>query len=238
MVARSSRETRSMTEVPAALRVVMLGATGAVGNHAARTLASMDVVQHLTVLGRRDAEGLHGPRVTQRQVDVLDPATYREHLSDQDVAVCCLGVGEPSKVSREQFVRVDKDAVLDFAAACRAADVRHFELLSSVGVDSRSRAFYLRTKGELEDGLRALGFERLSLFHPSVIVTPENRYGFSQAVTLAVWPKLTPLLVGGLRKLRGIPVAQLGQAMARNVATAGTGEETLEWDAISKLAAP
>ena len=83
----------------------------------------------------------------------------------------------------------------------------------------------------------ALGFERLSLFHPSMILTPENRYGFSQAVTLAVWPKLTPLLGGSLRKLRGIPVAQLGAAMARNVATAGAGEETLEWDAIVKLAA-
>ncbi len=225
-----------MTE-PTALRVVMLGATGAVGNHAARTLASMDTVRHLTVLGRRDAEGLARPHVTQHRVDVLDPATYRQHLRDHHAAVCCLGVGEPSKVSREQFLAVDKDAVLAFATACNEAGVRHFELLSSVGVDSRSRTFYLRAKGELEDGLRALGFERLSLFHPSMILTPENRYGFSQAVTLAVWPKLTPLLGGSLRKLRGIPVAQLGAAMARNVATAGAGEETLEWDAIVKLAA-
>lgn len=222
----------------AALRVIMLGATGAVGNHAARTLASMDAVQHLTVLGRRDAKGLDGPRVTQHHVDVLDPATYRPHLGDHHVAVCCLGVGEPSKVSKEEFLRVDKQAVLDFARACKDAGVRHFELLSSVGVDSASRSFYLRAKGELEDDLRALGFERLSLFHPSVILTPQNRYGFTQAVTLTVWPWLTPVLAGGLRKLRGIPVAQLGQAMGRNVATAGTGEETLEWDAISKLAAP
>ena len=34
------------------------------------------------------------------------------------------------------------------------------------------------------------------------------------------------------RKFRGIPVAQLGAAMARNVGTAGAGVETLEWDAI------
>lgn len=51
-----------------------------------------------------------------------------------------------------------------------------------------------------------------------------------------MWPLLTPILADGLRKLRGIPVAQLGAAMARNVGTHGTGEETLEWDAIVKLA--
>jgi hypothetical protein len=38
-------------------------------------------------------------------------------------------VGEPSKLSREQFTRIDKQTVLDFAAACKRAGVSHFELL-------------------------------------------------------------------------------------------------------------
>lgn len=220
------------------LRVVMVGATGAVGNHAARTLASMRAVARLTVLGRRLAPGLEAPlessTVVQHQVDVLDPRSYDGLLSGHQAAVCCLGVGEPSKISREEFLRIDKEAVLDFATACKGAGVRHFELLSSVGVDSKSRYFYLRAKGELEDALRALSFERLSLFHPSMILTPENRYGISQAVMLAVWPKLKPLLGGGLRKYRGIAVERLGSAMARNVLVSGHGEETLEWDEVMK----
>lgn len=223
------------------LRVIMLGGTGAVGNHAARTLARMSRVDRLTLLGRREAPGLVGPdvsaRVVQSSVDVLDPSTHDQHIPGHQVALCCLGVGEPSKISREEFVKVDKDAVLNFARACKRSGVLHFELLASVGVDARSRSFYLRTKGELEQGLRDLHFDRLSLFHPSMILTPENRYGVSQAITLSVWPLLTPMLAGSLRKLRGIPVKKLGAAMALNVVTDRKGEETLEWDEIMALTA-
>jgi uncharacterized protein YbjT (DUF2867 family) len=141
-------------------------------------------------------------------------------------------------MSREEFIRIDKQAVLDFAAVCKRSGIQHFELLSSVGVNATSRSFYLRTKGELEDGLRQLGFERLSLFHPSMILTPENRYGLSQALVLRVWPRLKPVLSGPLRKFRGISVEQLGAAMGHNVVVGGQGEEALTWDEIVRLAAP
>ena len=103
-------------------------------------------------------------------------------------------------------------------------------LISSVGIDSNSSSFYLRTKGELVDELKKLGFERLSIFQPSMILTPNNRYGFSQAILLKVWPKLKPFLFGKLRKYRGVPVGILGEAIAKNILTAGSGFEMLQWD--------
>ncbi len=87
-------------------------------------------------------------------------------------------------MSKADFVRIDRDAALDFGRACKAAGVRHFELLCAVGANAKSSSLYLRTKGELQDGLKALDFERLSLFEPSMIITPTNRYGIGQAVLL------------------------------------------------------
>ncbi len=214
----------------------MLGATGAVGGHAASTCVQMPDVARLTLLGRRPAAMIKGEKVAQHIADVAHPSTYTAQLPGHDAAICTLGIGQPSKASREEFVRIDKTAALDFAAACRRAGVRHFQLLGSVGTDPRSRSFYLRTKGELEEGLRSLGFERLSLFRPSMILTPTNRYGLSQAVALAVWPLLTPMLIGSLRKFRGIEVARLGRAIALNLRTGGAGEEILHWDEIETLA--
>lgn len=220
---------------PSNLSVVLLGATGAVGSHVAHTLVSMSDVSDVTLLGRRPLEGIESPKVRQGIIDVFDAETYKSYLADQDAAVCTLGVGQPSKVNREDFVRIDKTSVLQFAAECKAAGIRHFELLGSVGANPRSRSFYLRTKGELEDGLKSLGFERLSLFRPSMILTPTNRYGVSQAITLAVWPLLGPFLIGGTKKYRGIEVARLGEAMARNLSTQGEGPEVLHWEAITNL---
>lgn len=215
--------------------VVMMGATGAVGGHAAGALLDMPQVGRLTLLGRRRAEAIAGAKVEQHVVDIFDPASYREHLAGHTAAICTVGVGEPSKVDRQQFIKIDKTAVLLFARECKEAGVAHFELLGSVGADSSSRSFYLRTKGELEDELQALEFERLSLFHPSMILTPTNRYGLAQAITLVVWPWLRPLLLGPLRRYRGIAVQALGGAIGRNVAIPGRGVETLEWDQFNEI---
>ena len=78
-------------------------------------------------------------------------------------------------MSKAEFVHIDKDVVIAFATICKQNSVRHFELLGAVGTDSKSRSFYLRIKGELEEALVALNFERLSLFQPSMILTPTNR---------------------------------------------------------------
>jgi uncharacterized protein YbjT (DUF2867 family) len=215
--------------------VVIMGASGAVGGQALAQLLAMPEVARVTTLSRRVLDVAH-PKVQQEIVDVFDPGSYALHLASHSAAICTFGVGEPSKVSRETFLRVDKHAVLDFAETCKTAGVPHFSLLSSVGVSARSKAFYLRSKGELEDGLRWLEFDRLSLFHPSMILTPTNRYGLSQGIMLKVWPLLTPLLHGSLRKYRGVEVAKLGAAMARNVVRTGEGEEVLEWDQIMGLA--
>ncbi len=217
------------------LNIVIFGATGAVGGEVLETLLTMPDVARITVLVRRPLATPLNSKITQHIVDVFGPASYAALLKDHDVAICTFGVGEPSKTSREEFIRVDKTAVLAFASACRTANIAHFELLSSVGTDATSRSFYLKTKGELRDAIAGLGFQRFSAFQPSMIITPSNRYGVSQAVLLKLWPLLSPLLIGPLTKFRGIRVEHLGAAMAQNIQTAGQGTEILHYQDIRAL---
>jgi putative NADH-flavin reductase len=217
------------------LSIVMLGATGAVGTQVVQHLLTFSELQRLTLLGRRPVEDRPETIVQQQKIDIFALQSYERYLPGHQAAICSLGVGQPSKMSREEFTRIDKGAVLDFATACKQAGVRHFELLASVGINSKSASFYLRTKGELVEAIKSLRFERFTIFEPSMILTPVNRYGLSQAITLAVWPKLQSLLLGGLRKYRGIPVELLGKAIAKNVITKGSGVEILYWDDFMNL---
>ncbi|MFK8001646.1 MAG: NAD(P)H-binding protein [Polyangiales bacterium] len=221
-----------------AASVVMIGATGAVGGEVCAALRESSELERLTLLGRREADGLDDERIAQSVVDLARPESYGHKLAGHDVAICTLGVGEPSKMKKADFKRIDHDMVLTFAKACASAGVPHFQLLSSIGVSASSSSFYLRTKGELEQGLRALRFKRLSLFHPSMILTPTNRYGISQAITLRVWPWLTPVLQWGLRPFRGVRVADLGRSIALNsFRHDDEAVEVLEWDDFQALSA-
>lgn len=209
--------------------VIMMGATGAVGNQTLQQLLQMKAVGKITLLGRRDIADLDASFVTQHLIDIFNPQSYRIFVSNHTTAICTLGVGQPSKVSKETFTKVDKRAVLDFAQVCKDAGVLHFELLSSVGISSNSSSFFLRTKGELVDELKTLNFDRLSIFQPSMILTPENRYGISQAIILALWPFISKMMIGALKKYRGIKVEILGKAIANNILRNKSGTEMLTW---------
>jgi nucleoside-diphosphate-sugar epimerase len=212
------------------LSIVMLGASGAVGTATLNTLLQSKNIQQLTLLGRTPIPNIGAAFVQQQTIDVFDTTTYQIFLSGNTTAICALGVGQPSKMSKEEFIKIDKTAVIDFATACKKAGIRHFELLASVGIDVQSSSLYLRTKGELVAELKTLQFERLSIFQPSMILTPTNRYGIGQGIMLKVWPLLKPLLTGSWRKYRGIPVGDLGKAIALNVFENKSGFEVLQWD--------
>ena len=221
------------------LSVVMFGASGAVGGHVVSSLLAMPELKRLTLLGRREMalpQNASKAAVKQHVVNIESPVTYVEFVAGHEAAVCTLGVGQPSQMTKEEFVRIDKDVVIAFATICKQNGVRHFELLGAVGADSKSRAFYLRIKGELEDALVGLNFDRLSLFQPSMILTPTNRYGIRQALTLAFWPMLSPALCGPLHKYRGVRVETLGAAMARQLTVKGSGVQRLRWDDFQTLA--
>ena len=210
--------------------IVMLGASGAVGTEALNTLLKLKNIKQLTLLGRNPISNINVDFVKQHKINISDTNSYSEYLEGHTTAICTLGVGEPSKASKEDFIKIDKTAVIDFATACKKAGIKHFELLASVGISPNSKSFYLRTKGELVEELKKLNFERLSVFQPSMILTPTNRYGISQAITLKVWPHLNPILIGSLKKYRGISVNILGQAMAKNIFIKGEAYEILQWN--------
>ena len=211
--------------------ILLFGATGAVGGEALKALLELPGVGKVTVLGRRKAEipSARG-KLVQAVVDLARPASFAKYLKGQNHALCTLGLGQPSKVSREEFVRVDRDLVLGIATACRKAGVKGFSMLSAVGADAHSSVWYSQVKGQLEEGLRQLHFERLRLFRPSMIVTPTNRYDWLQGLLLKVWPRINPFLIGPLVKFRGIRVEELGRAMALSALAGGEpGTQILYW---------
>jgi uncharacterized protein YbjT (DUF2867 family) len=222
------------------LRILLFGATGAVGGEVLKALLALPQAGKVTALGRRKVEVPRGldrsHKLSQGIVDLEKPASFAKYLKGQTHAICALGVGQPSKMAREEFVHIDRDLVLSIAKACRKAGVKSFSLLSALGANAQSSFFYPKVKGQLEEGLRDLKFDQLRLFQPSMILTPTNRYDLMQGILLKVWPLLNPLLIGPLSKARGIRVAELGRAMALGaVIDAEPGVKILHWEDFKAL---
>lgn len=223
-------------------KVLLLGATGAVGGHVLAQALRSPQFATVTTLGRRPASppasfAVPPGKLAQHVVDVADPASYRHLLAGHTDAISTLGVGDPAKLPREEVWRIEVDYVVAFASACRQAGVERFSLMTSVGSDPDSRFYFLKMKGTLEQRVQALGFPRVRIFRPSMILTPNNRYGMSQAITLAVWPHLGWALRGSLRAARGIRVEDLGRAIALDAARgqSGDGARVYTWDDFQEI---
>ena len=71
--------------------------------------------------------------------------------------------------SAEAFRAVDFEAVLHVARAAKQAGASRCAVVSALGADANAKVFYNQVKGEMEQALIALQFERLVIARPSLL---------------------------------------------------------------------
>ena len=192
-------------------RILMIGITGLVGRMLADRL--LDDGVEIESLARRSTGRRHSACV--EQVAPAEAWSGLVRATGAEVAVSALGTTMRAAGSREAFRAVDFDLVVEFARAAREAGVRHMIAISSVGADPGSRNFYLRTKGEMEQALAALGFDRLDLVRPGLLRGPrdgERRPG--ERLGTMVSPAMNMVLRGRLDRFAAIDAAEVARAMA------------------------
>ncbi|NXI96410.1 HTAI2 Oxidoreductase, partial [Psophia crepitans] len=154
-------------------------------------------------------------------------AAFRGH----DVGFCCLGTTR-AKAGAAGFVRVDRDYVAQAAELARAGGCKHFVLQSSRGANQHSPFLYLRVKGEVENLVQAVGFDRCTILRPAVLLCKrqESRPGewiAQQFLGIVAWVFPTAY---------SVPVETVARAMVASVLQPGQGKvEVLENGAIHKL---
>ena len=214
---------------------IVLGGTGQVGSAAVAELLAIPECREVMMVTRKPIAA----RLRLRNV-VLDTgaadfaertaALAREVLNQGPVsAVSCVGVGSGSaRWSEEDLKRLEIGVVGAFARGCHDAGIAQFCLLSAAGSTARSRFRYARVMGMKEDTVRNIGFTRLAIFRPGIIVGNVH----------------TPAWVGWLGSLVPGPFGNidqriLGRSIAAEIALHNreAGEVTLENAAIKKLAA-
>lgn len=171
-------------------------------------------------------------------VDYTRPETFAALPAPRRVFIA-LGTTMAQAGSREAFRAADFDAVLAVARAARAAGATYCGLVSALGADARSAVFYTRVKGEAEDALAALGFERLVIARPSLLdgdratLAQPHRAGEAWSLRL-----LRP--VADLVPLRWRPIAAARVARALRLALdqPGPAVQVLESSAMQTLGAP
>ena len=187
--------------------MVVAGATGLVGREILLGLLADETVAAVHALGRRPLDLQH-PRLTSHVVAF----TALPALPALDEAYLALGTTINMAGSQAAFRAIDFDANLAVARAAKAAGARRVGLVSAMGADARSRIFYNRVKGELEEALTALGFDALVIARPSLLAGDRESLGqparSGEKVALRVGRLLRSLIPANYRAIAAIDVAR------------------------------
>jgi uncharacterized protein YbjT (DUF2867 family) len=137
-------------------RIALVGATGLIGMSLIRLAVHRPDIRIIGI-SRREVALPPGARM---EMLVADTDGWGDAIAaaNADVLVCALGTTW-KKAGKDEaaFRSVDQDLVLACGRAAKTAGVRQMIAVSSVGADPMAKNFYLKVKGETEQGLGKLG---------------------------------------------------------------------------------
>ncbi|MGW8247319.1 MAG: oxidoreductase [Acidiferrobacterales bacterium] len=209
----------------------IIGATGLVGQQLLKLLLASDRYDRVHSISRRPVD-LESPKLIQH-ITPLDNLGQVQAGGMIDDAFCTLGTTIKVAGTQENFAHVDRDYVCEFAKWARRNGARAMAVNSSLGASARSRNFYLKTKGQMEDCLRDAGFESLAIVRPSLLVpigrTPKR---FGEEVAYKLMQLFRWLLVGPARRYRAVKPIQVARALLAETANPSRGVHIIESEAI------
>jgi uncharacterized protein YbjT (DUF2867 family) len=162
--------------------VAILGATGLVGTECVRQFGASREFARVVILARRaPSERTAQSHVETHIIDFDRIDQAAEHFRVSHI-VCALGTTIRKAGSQEQFRRVDHDYPLAAARLGLRQGARHFLLVTALGANARSRIFYSRVKGEVEDAIRALAYRSLTIVRPSLLLGERGEFRLGESI--------------------------------------------------------
>ncbi|MEC5342597.1 NAD(P)H-binding protein [Brenneria populi] len=182
-------------------RILLLGASGLVGNELLQLLKANNRVEMIYAPTRKPLPP------SERVVNPYDAdllAALAQVTAPIDIAFCCLGSTIKAAGSRQAFRHVDGTLVVGGAKAALALGAKQFLVVSALGADADSLFFYSRVKGETERALREQEWQHLALARPSILLGQRRERRLLESLAAPLFR----LLPGKWRAIEGKTVAQ------------------------------
>lgn len=213
--------------------VTVFGGSGFIGRYATRTLVKAGyrvrvAVRRPHLAGEVRLAGAPG-WVDIVQANVRNKASVERAVEGADAVVNLVGI--LFEKGRQSFEAAQRDGAINIAEACAASGIKRLVHVSAIGADPEAQANYAETKGEAEEGVRAVVPEAVIL-RPSIVFGPEDEF-FNRFAAMASHPISTvapflPAIGGGETKVQPVYAGDVAEAIANAVSREDAAGKTFE----------
>tara|TARA_B100001939_G_scaffold309070_1_gene290151 strand:+ start:138 stop:791 length:654 start_codon:yes stop_codon:yes gene_type:complete len=201
---------------------IVIGATGAVGRFLVSQLLENSSIKSVTIFVRKNIISENKKLIVHK----IDFSNISEH-SDKivgDVLFSAMGTTLKDAGSRKKQHLVDYTYQYNFAKIALKNGVKNYSLVSSVGANSKSLFFYPKIKGDLENDIANLSFERIQIFRPASLIRPLDLLRKNEKILINVLIFFNKL--GLLQSLKPLRVEDLAKFMIDKVFEDNTNKLT------------
>ena len=177
------------------LMVVVFGGSGFIGSHLVAQLAARGV--RVVVPTRRYESGKHLiplPGVNVIEADMYDPVALRALVQGCDAAINLVGLLHSRRGTPwgPDFQRAHVELPKKIVDACALEGVPRYLHMSALGADVNGPSMYQRSKAQGEVMARSHPQVAATIFRPSVVFGPEDKF-LNMFARLQRWLPVMPL---------------------------------------------
>ena len=119
------------------------------------------------------------------------------------------------KKDRENHFKIEHDYIIKILEKAKKLGAKDISIISAIGANKKSSNFYLKTKGLLEESIKLLGYDNVSILRPGHILANKNSISKDFLVWIIdIFSKISNFfLIGPMRKYRAIEIDKLSNFM-------------------------
>ena len=163
---------------------IVIGATGLIGRHLTSKLLSDSRYSKIKIFVRRSIN-INNPKLEEHIVNFDEIDKWKDKIHGNEL-YSAMGTTIRKAKSKKLQYKIDVTYQYEFAKAASENGVDGYFLVSSAGANPKSKIFYLKIKGELEEMVGTLRFKKIRIFRPSLLTgkRDEKRFGEKAAERL------------------------------------------------------
>ena len=119
------------------------------------------------------------------------------------------------KKDRDNHFKIEHDYIIKILEKAKKLGAKDISIISAIGANKKSSNFYLKTKGLLEESIKLLTYDNVSILRPGHILA--NKYSISKDFflwTIDIFSKISNFfLIGPMRKYRAIEIDKISNFM-------------------------
>jgi uncharacterized protein YbjT (DUF2867 family) len=190
-------------------KAIVIGGTGMVGTQLIKLLLESSAYSEVVSLVRK-CSGVKHPKLNEYIIDFDQPENWY-NLITGDVLFSTLGTTIAQAKTKDNQYKVDFTYQYVVAEIAAKNGIPNYVLVSSAGASSKSTVFYSNMKGKLDDAVRVLPFNTISILRPGQLDGNRNENRIGEKVGLSVMYAFNK--IGLFKRYKPIQAREVAQAM-------------------------